>query len=877
MVSRPRLVKRLNRGEDVKLRLVSAPAGFGKTTLLAEWITTAKHPIAWVSLDTRDNDGTLFWAYFISGLQTILPNTGRDTLTLLYSPQPPATEFILTSLINEVSQVEDEVALILDDYHLIESPTIHAALVFLLEHLPPNLHLVIASRTAPKLPLAGLRAKGQLIELKASDLCFDAEEAAAFLQDKMGLALSPENVAALERRTEGWIAGLQLAALSMQGSADLTGFVDAFSGDDRHIIDYLAEEVLQKQPAEVRNFLLQTSILSRLHGKLCDAIVQGKDSAALLEHLERSNLFVVPLDDKRQWYRFHHLFAEVLHTQLQKELPDEVAALHERASAWYASENLVSDAIHHAFAAKDYAAAAALIERAWRGMDQTFQSAMWLSWVQQLPRDQVLISPVLCTGYAWAHLDVGNFDAGVVWLDQAEQWLARIEAGDTAGMVVADQGECNALPSTLALARAYVSQGKGAFQEAASHARRALDFLPEDNLFERGKVTAVLGISSWAWGDLETAYASLAAGIRNIRTAGQAAAATSGAFVLAELRLLQGRLQEAIQVAEEALQMASTQETVLPGIAELHIVLSETYCARGDLEKAGHHLIEAQKLGKQAALELFPYRYCIAQALIKEAQHDILGAIRLVQQAAQRFKPDPLPNVRPFAAFNARLWIKQKKFAEAQRWANEHAVSLDDHADYLQEYAHLTLVRLQIAQHKNTPEADHLRKTAGLLKRLFTAASTMHRTQSVIEILMLQAMVYGKLLNESTALNYLEQALALAEQETHCQPFLNERDNLQALLRKLVTSGAGGAFARTVLSAIEAPPSAAGQDLTAPLTKRELEILRLIVGGMRNQEIADHLFISLSTVKRHIANAYGKLDVSHRTEAIALANKLNLL
>ena len=367
LVSRPRLVERLEQGADRKLTLVSAPAGSGKTTLLAEWLAATpagERLAAWVSLDQSDNDPMLFWAYFITALQTVRSGVGGNALSLLHSPQPPPVESVLTTLINEINTIQRDFALILDDYHVVDAQPIHNAITFLLDHLPPRMHLVIASRSDPPLPLARLRARGEVTELRAADLRFTPDEAAAFLNEVMGLNLSAADVAALETRTEGWIAGLQLAALSMQGREDIPGFIRAFSGDDRYIGDYLVEEVLQRQPERVRSFLLQTSILDRLSGPLCDAVTGGGDSKVLLEALERRNLFVVPLDDKRHWYRYHHLFAEVLHAYSMEKHPGEVPTLHRRASEWYAQNGPPSDAIRHALAAGDFERAAGLAELA---------------------------------------------------------------------------------------------------------------------------------------------------------------------------------------------------------------------------------------------------------------------------------------------------------------------------------------------------------------------------------------------------------------------------------------------------------------------------------------------------------------------------------
>jgi LuxR family transcriptional regulator, maltose regulon positive regulatory protein len=423
VVSRPRLLERLNDGLHRKLTLVSAPAGFGKTTLISEWVKRIERPTAWLSLDEGENDPARFLAYLVAALQTIAANIGEGVLDVLQSSQPPPPEAILTALLNDLTTIRDHFVLVLDDYHVIDAKPIDQALTFLLDHLPPQMHLVITTREDPQLPLARLRGRGQLTELRAADLRFTRFEAAAFLNQVMGLSLSAEDIAALEDRTEGWIVGLQLAALSMQGHQDIAGFIRAFAGDHRYIVDYLVEEVLQRQPEPVRSFLLQTSILDRLSGPLCDAVTGQEEGNVRLEALERGNFFVVPLDDKRHWYRYHHLFAEVLAAHLMEEQPDQVSTLHRRASAWYERHGSPSDAIRHALAAEDFGRAADLVELAVPAMRQNRQEATVLGWLKALPGELVRIRPVLSVHYAGTLLVSGELEGVEARLQDAEQWL----------------------------------------------------------------------------------------------------------------------------------------------------------------------------------------------------------------------------------------------------------------------------------------------------------------------------------------------------------------------------------------------------------------------------------------------------------------------
>src|SRR3712207_13717 len=506
VVLRPRLIERLNEGLHRKLTLISAPAGSGKTTLVGEWVAAVERPAAWLSLDEGDNDPTRFRSYLVAALQTVAPDIGESVLGVLGSPQPPPTESLLTALLNEISTIPDDFVLVLDDYHVVDARAIDDALVFLLEHLPPRMHLVIATREDPHLPLARLRARGQLTELRASDLRFTLSEAAEFLNSVMGLGLSAEDIAALESRTEGWIAGLQLAALSMRGREDVSGFIRAFAGDNRYIVDYLVEEVLQHQPELIRSFLLQTSILERLSGPLCDAVTRQEDGRGMLEALERGNFFVVPLDDKRHWYRYHHLFADVLNAHLMAEQPDQVSTLHRRASAWYEHNALAADAIRHALAAEDFERAADLIERAVPAIRRSRQEATLLGWLQALPDELFRSRPVLSVHYAGTLLQSGQLDGVETRLRDAERWLDTM--ADMSEMVVVDEEDFRRLPGSVAIYRAGIALVLGDVADTAKYTRRALDLVPQDDHLLCGSAAGRLGLAYWTSGDLEAGHRS---------------------------------------------------------------------------------------------------------------------------------------------------------------------------------------------------------------------------------------------------------------------------------------------------------------------------------------------------------------------------------
>ena len=525
LVSRPRLIERLDQGTEHKLTLVSVPAGFGKTTLLAEWLAATEaggRRAAWVSLDQSDNDPALFWAYFIAALQTVQSGVGESALSLLHSPKPPPIESVLTTLINEINTIQDPstgsghgFVLVLDDYHLIDAKPVHSAITFLLDHLPPQMHLVIASRSDPPLPLARLRGRGESTELRVSDLRFTPDEAAAFLNEAMGLDLSADNVAALETRTEGWIAGLQLAALSMRGREDVSGFIKAFAGDDRYIVDYLVEEVLQRQPERVRSFLLQTSILERLSGPLCDAVTDRKDGKGVLEALERGNLFVVPLDDKRQWYRYHHLFADVLRAHSMEEQPGVLPTLHRRAAAWFEESGMAAEAIEQARAGGDHETVARILSANFEEFDRAGRHMSISSWAASLPETMVRKRPRLALIHAASAMaSEDNLQAARKLTSWAEDAINVIEDGgrfdpsdDVDGTVVG-LGGLKALKGELLALKLFHSARNLPPEEMARMVGEALELLPPGH-HVRGMLQVIGAGIQMEVGDMKSALPDL--------------------------------------------------------------------------------------------------------------------------------------------------------------------------------------------------------------------------------------------------------------------------------------------------------------------------------------------------------------------------------
>ncbi len=903
LVSRPRLIYRIY--PKRKLTLVCAPAGFGKTTLLAEWVAAVPtRPAAWVSLDKSDNDPAVFWTYLITALHKIQPSLGERSLALLQSPQPPPIESVLMTLLNELTAVEENIVLILDDYHAIATQAIHNGIGFLLSHLPPQVHLIIASRADPPLSLARLRSHKELTELRVSDLRFTPDEAAAFLTQVMGLNISAADVSALEQRTEGWIAGLQLAALSLQGREDAADFVAAFSGDDRYIVDYLLEEVLQRQPDPVRHFLLKTAILERLNGSLCDAVTDQTDGQEMLEALERSNLFIIPLDNKRQWYRYHHLFADVLQAHALMAWPEQIPSLHGRASDWCEQNGLFSDAIRHAFAAQDFERAAGLIERVWPTMRRRQRETTVLSWIMSLPDALIRNRPVLSVAYALVLLNDGQLDAVESRLQDAERCLGADVAADSqeplaVGSVVTDDAQLQSLPASIANARAYRSQALRDVSSTVTYAQQALELLPKDEEYERGTTAALLGLAYWTSGRPEAGYRSFAEGLAIFKQMGLPQMAIGGTLILAQMSMAQGRLHRAIDICEQSLQLATEQgDPVLPGTPELYLALSEVRYEQGDLAAASQLLLSGETLRQQASLSGVAYLWWVVQARLKAAEGDFETALDQLHKAERLYAqtPIPVPDVRPTEALRVRWWLRQGRLAEALDWVRACGLSTADPPSYIHEYEHLTLAIVEIAQYRRNRKDEEMHQVIGLLTRLLTATEAQERTASSIKILVVLALARAAqsdfpaamVKDRPSAIASLERALILAEPEGHVRIFVEHGAPMEPLLREVMARGITPTYIQQLLAALETwgcpqpkAPAAAGvpasQPLIEPLSQRELEVLRLLNTELSGPEIARELIVALSTVRTHTKRIYRKLNATNRRAAVNRAVELDLI
>jgi LuxR family maltose regulon positive regulatory protein len=877
-VPRPRLIEQVNEGLQYKLTLVSAPAGFGKTTLLSDWSRQSPFPVAWLSLDAGDNDPARFWTYVIAAVQTVHSDTGMAALAAMQAPQPPPMESLLTGLINEIAGVLAPFVLVLDDLHLISGEPVHDGLTFLLDNLPSQLHLVVSSRADPPWPLARLRARREMVELRSRDLRFTSQEAVTFLKQVMKLNLSPEDVAALKERTEGWIVGLQMAALSMRGRDDLSGFVRAFSGSQRFVLDYLVEEVLERQPGDVQEFLLQTSILERMSAPLCDAVTGRDDSQTTLAQLEEANLFLVPLDDERRWYRYHHLFADLLRSRLQRAQPDQVPALHRRASEWYESQGQIVEAMGYALLAGDVGWIEHLVAGNALGIIYHGDLAVVTRWLDTLPAEVRRARPRLGVAQAWVLAYAGRLDDTEPLLQAAEKALAGPGEHNAPVLNLAERQQ---IAGHIAAVRAYVAALKEHLPQAAALAREALDRLPETDLIARGWVSLVLGCVLRSLGDLAAAAQTFAEALAISQAAGDSHLAVDVLWEWAGLQSVQGQLRSVVRTCQQALRMADQYTRQggrpLPVTGYTYTLMSNVFTEWNDLETALRYArqgIELCKLWGQADALTQGY-FNLAGAL--QAIGDTDGALEALQRAKEVVSTlGPWYTVTA-GAHEAHLRLAQGDVAAAVRWLQECGPDVDDALNLDYSASHQVLARTLMAQ-------GRLEEALELLARLYRMAEAAGAMRRTIRILVLQALAWQAQGEEDRALAALKHALSLAEPEGYVRTFVGEGAPLGKLLRQAAGRGIKLDYVGRLLAALENEATSgqqasrlAASSLLEPLSERELEVLRLLTTYLSSTEIAQELVVSASTVRSHIKNIYGKLDVHTRADAVRRARELGLV
>ncbi len=891
LVSRPRLTEELRRAGDAALVLVSAPAGFGKTTLVAAALGDGT-PVAWVSLDARDGDGTRFWTYTLHALEAASPGCASAALTLLEAGNAGLDE-VVASLVNELSVRPDPLTLVWDDYHLADTSEVSDSVALLLEHRPPQLHLVISTRADPALPLSRLRARGQLVEFRAADLRFTADEASLYLNRVHGLDLATGDVEALESRTEGWAAALQLAAVSLRGRDDATAFIASFAGDDRYVVDYLVDEVLDQQPAHLRQFLLDTSVLDRLCGPLCDVVsgpADGMPGSAVLEMLERRNLLLVPLDDRRRWYRYHHLFGDVLHARLLAERPEDVAGLHARASDWYDSAGEVEAAVRHAFAAGDLGRAADLIELATPELRRQRAEGLLQSWVSLVPAEVLARRPVLASNLVGALMASNTFEGAGERLDALERSLS----SPPESLTIRDEAEWARLPAVVATHRAGLAMVAGDLPATFAYADEALARAAADDGLTVASASALKGLASWAHGDLLRALHGYWAATQGLAAIGHVSDALACTVTVVDLELQRGNLDAAQHAAERALGLAEAATTgnsgsscgvVLRGTADMWTALARVAWERGNAQETAQHLGRAGDLDESAGLPQQPYRWRVAMAHLRESEGDTAAAASLLAEAERLFNSDFLPNVRPVPAVLARLHLRVGDLAAARSWAAAAGVGTDDELDYLREYEHLTLARLLLAEHQVTGDPDHLDQAAELLRRLHVAATEGERTAAQVEALLLLAVVADADGSAGEALTLVQAAVELTQPGDWVRPFLDAGPRAVELLAQVpgenrfvdaVTAAIAGTR-RPVAPRAEHPATVGRlEPLVEALSSRELDVLRLLGSDLDGPAIARHLNVSLPTVRTHTQHIYAKLGVNNRRAAVRRAHQLHL-
>lgn len=882
LVPRARLADLLEHGLALPFVLVCAPAGFGKTAMLADWCRSRQQQVAWLCVDAADNDPTRFWRHVVTALDRVRPGVDERAGLLLNRPGLASFDELVTAVINHLADDPGEVLLVLDDYHAIEAEAVHASVLFLVEHAPPGLHVVLASRADPPWPLGRLRARGHLAELRAADLRFTTDEAAALLRETVGMDLSTDAVAKLAARTEGWAAGLQLAGLSLRGQTDVMGFVETFSGSHRYILDFLTEEVLERQPESTRVFLLETSVLGRLSGPLCDAMTGRTDSQRLLEAIEQANLFLVPLDEQRGWWRYHHLFADLLRTRLQRDQPERAVELHRRAADWHDEHGLADDAIRHALAAGDPVWAARLIERYFDELLFSHEGATVRRWISALPDGLVGSRPRLLLVQAAAAIRRGVVSGVRELLDSAER--AQQDTADEPFEPTVGQSASRLtnVPAVIALGRAYAAYLSGDADATRTFVAKALTERGEGEWILDGLAHTNLAMAEWLSGRLDEAARAFASNIARWQAAGETDVAVLHRSYLARIQCAGGRLDEALATYREMLETSAAPGlAALAGAGVAHVGLAELAYQRDDLATALRHATEGIATCRRFADTQALATGLAALAWIRHASNDLAGAREAIDEAYEVADPGVTDLLNPVPAQRALLLLAQGDVDAAARWAAEEGLAATDEPSYPRELAYLLLARALIAQ-------DRSGEAAGLLDRLYAIAVAQGRDGSVIEIQALRALALAASGNDGAATTSLGDALARANPQGYVRLFVDEGPPMAHLLGQFIAADREArpdvpvAYLGTLARAFDRPEAeeTAGRSipgLITQLTERELEVLRLLSAGKANREIAAELFVTVNTVKHHVTHILDKLGATNRTEAVALARQLGVL
>jgi LuxR family transcriptional regulator, maltose regulon positive regulatory protein len=869
-ISRPRLIERLNQGLETPLTIISAPPGYGKTTLFCDWYWTRNppYPVAWLSLDNQLNDESRFFHYLCAALKTVHDDLAVSALSLLQSSQRLPGKTILTALINGLSSFTQNFALVLDDYQAITEPSVHEAVSFLVDNLPQYMHLVILSRIDPLLPLSRLRARNQLVEIRSADLGFTPIETAAFFKQAMNLELNDQDIELLGKRTEGWIAGLQLAALSMQGydRSKISEFIGTLSGSHRYFVDFFMDEILIHQPDRLRDFLLKTSILERLNGPLCDAVTADHDSQRVLEHLDQANLFVIPLDDQRGWYRYHHLFSDLLRNRLRTDQPEIVGVLHRKASAWLLANNQYHEALEHALEEQDHQLAVEIIERAVQSIHSLSGWGELLVWINQLPYDVVQANPKIALSLACGLVLNGQVEHVDNLLNLVDTWINSLPQSEHQ-QSLHWRGQATALRARLAYLQ-------GAFDQAIRFSKQASEALPEDDFIIRYYLEMDLGLIYLGMGDVRQASRSIEKALLMSQRAGNESAAWEAAGTLAEIKEVMGFLHTAAGTYRRILEKAGNQVDLSVVSAHYHLgnVLYEWF----KLADAQHHLEACLAFARRIHIPEGVLLSQLSLVRVKCAQGDQEGASLLLQEVRGAYESFPETVLTPYIkGMIANLSISLGETEITNHWANEYHLPADDDLSqnfYYRTSEYLAWTRLLVI-------TNHLNEARQFIDKLYPIATESELNGCIIAVLAMKALILQRQGNIPGALVVMTEALQRAEPEEFTATFVEFGRPITDLLNRVQCQGSASAYVNRLLSFLSPNlgTRASASDLIEPLSERELEILHLVAAGKSNQEIANELVITEGTVKKHLSNIFGKLEVKSRTQCIARALELNIL
>ena len=860
VVVRSRLTQQLDAVRSRRIAVLSAPAGSGKTTLVSEWVDGLECAVAWFSIDSEDGELSRFLAYLVRALQSTGLAVGESTRLRLLTDATIDPAELLTLLLNDLASIERDLVVVLDDYHNVESTEIDDALSFLVDYLPPRVHFVVTTREDPQLPLSRLRARDQLVEIRAHDLGFSKDELASFLRDTMHLAVDDREIEAIENRTEGWVAGAQLAALSLQATDDPHALIASFAGDNRFVVDYLAEEVFGRQPPDVMTFLDETAILERLEADLCNTVTGTRNAREMLDRLERNNIFLVPLDAQRTWYRYHDIFRDALRARgaISKSRTSE---LHRRAGAWFESHGMPANAIRHAHAAGDTEQVLRVADSVRPSIEGVVESRQWLEWIKPVVENIADQPASIRLGCATAYLTTGQLEAADHVLTTLEEY-----SGD--------------LQEPIDMARIYLAAARRDASSTIAQGKALLSRLTEGQHARRGQALTLIGLAHWFSGNVHDARKSFSTFLEGALAADDLSNAVSGAFVLSHLTMQTGDVDGAAEVCQRVLGLIDSSELKSPmGTGDLFRELAVIHCERGKLIEATRYLEEAKRCAGGDTLPDWHRRILLSSARIEEAKGDDGVALDLLDEAERMSIRTPLPIVQAIKALRARIFLRQGEINDALRWARSLDIDADGPSEYVHEFEYAVYARVISEESRRSGKASNPTRSLELLSALAQNAEQAGRTIDLLEVLVATVLVQAGHGHTEDALVVLRRALSLAEPIGLTTVFTIEGEEMARLLNQILKRPPRDSFEDRLAAMIQkdAPDDAPGLTIADPLSDRELDVLRLLDSELSGPEIARNLFISLNTLRTHTKHIYAKLAATNRRAALRRARELRYL